>query len=54
MLKSVLNNALGPQRKKTVKIRYEEEHKNIFFELVGSPRINQNEVVEALKGLLRW
>ena len=29
----------GPYRKKTVKIRYEEECKDIF-ELVESPRIN--------------
>ena len=35
-----------------MKIRYEEECNNIF-ELVGSPRIDQEKVETALKGILK-
>ena len=52
MLKRVLDDDSDPKGKKTVKIRYGEEECNNIFVLVGSPRIDQEEV-EVLKGILR-
>ena len=43
---------LGPNRKKDVKIRYDEEECKNSFALVGSPIIDEEEV-EASKGVLR-
>ena len=42
----------APQENEIVKISYEEECNNLFA-MVGSPRIDEEEV-EALKGILRW
>ena len=50
MLKRVLVNDSDPKGKKAVKIRYGEEECNNFFVLVGSPRIDQEEV-EVMKGI---